>query len=158
LTDAHEQDEEEFALKAILVAGFTLLDIFNYLWDPPIMKKLFEILNWHTYPLLSFFVLYVFSYLALMAQPWQYPYLILILVTTVGMAAAAERNFDDVKVFATDKSQTHTATDKSGALTDKEGHEVAPSSSSAASDTKSYTEMYKEMKAIALSMEKSVSF
>lgn len=34
------QDEEEFALKAILVAGFTLLDIFNYLWDPPIRTSL----------------------------------------------------------------------------------------------------------------------
>ena len=65
------QDEVEFALKAILVAAFTMVDIFGYLWDPPILKKLFDILNWKTHALLSFVVLLIFSYLALMAAPWQ---------------------------------------------------------------------------------------
>jgi hypothetical protein len=151
------QDEEEFALKAVLVAGYTLLDIFNYLWDPPILRKLFDILNWHTHPLLSFFMLYMYSYLALIAHPWQFPFLILIMITTVGAAAARDRNFDDVRVYA-NATNTQSTTTTTVTVDGKETEQVHTDSGPVDEGTgKTYTEMYKEMKATALTMEKSVS-
>lgn len=65
------QDEDEFALSAVMVAGFTMLDIFNYLWDPPLLRKISEVLNWTCHPALTIVVLFVFSHMALIAAPWQ---------------------------------------------------------------------------------------
>ena len=67
----------------------------------------------------------------------QYPFLLLLLTIIIGVAAAVDRNFEDVRVFPEE-------TRIKGQGDDKEEKE------------KSYTELYKEMKVTALTMEKSV--
>jgi hypothetical protein len=60
--------------------------------------QLREILTWRTHPLLSITILLAFSYTALLASPWQYPFLTLSLFLGIGLAAARDRTFNDLQV------------------------------------------------------------
>jgi hypothetical protein len=124
------------AVSAVMVAGFTLIDTYHYLENQPLFKKLKAILSWETHPALSVLVLFMYSYTALLAAPWQYPFLSLSLLTLIGLAAAHDRSFQETQAYCQDNS------------VGPDGNTLDDQTS-----TKSYTEMYKEMTQTAMQTE-----
>jgi hypothetical protein len=128
-----------------MVAGFTLIDMYNYMENQPIWKKLKDALSWQTSPYFSVFILFMHSYISLLASPWQYPFLLLIVLFSLGVAAAKDRNFDDVAAYG-------------GGNINPGNHSTSESTRDVASDdsSKSYTEMYKEMAYTAMHTQMKV--
>ena len=93
-------DEEEAGLSSILVTGYAMLRIFKLLKSPPFFTTALEILNWKANFALCVAVLYTVSYTALLAQPWQFPLMVVLIVIIVGKAAGTNRQrFSDVRAF-----------------------------------------------------------
>ena len=77
----------------MLIAANNLKRIITAMDDPPFVDTFYDIVEWRAHPFLTLLLLGLHTYTCLFAPAWQFPILFATLVSIVGAATAARRNF-----------------------------------------------------------------
>lgn len=98
ITPQIQLQEDDFAISAVYVAGYTIMDIYRTLTESPVLKKIKDVLNWKAHWALSLIVFYGFSYTALLAAPWQYPIMAFLFLLTIALALGSDQRSEEERL------------------------------------------------------------